>query len=327
MAIPAHLLNYLSAKQSNKAGTYRVKDINPGAVQGYISSEDFQALLPGKIGFGRRFEGKMNFGKSIIIILLIIIFSFIGCGGGASSGQDAGDGCLNAEPIKVLFLGNSYTSVNNLPSLVTQLACPLGYKIEYDSNTPGGYWFADHRYNATTISKINSDNWDFVVLQNQSQVPGFKPEHVTSASLPNAQALVDAVNANDPNTEIIYYQTWGRQNGDSQNCSYYPLVCTYEGHTEALEDGYEIYQASTGGLIAPVGSEWLTIVQDSVANRPFDSDILWSGDGSHPSLTGSYLAAAVILHQIIAAPVSSSDYTAGLDASTASYILSMADSP
>jgi hypothetical protein len=80
-------------------------------------------------------------------------------------------------------------------------------------------------------------------------------------------------------------------------------------------------------LIAPVGTEWLNIFQDSAANRPFDSDILWSGDGSHPSLTGSYLAAAVILRQVISTPVSSSDYTAGLDAATASYILSMVDSP
>jgi len=275
---------------------------------------------------------KMNFRKCSFIILVVAFFSLIACGGGDSSGQGVGVGpdCSNAAPIKVLFLGNSYTSVNNLPSLVTQLACPLGYKIAYDSYTPGGYWFADHRYDADTLSNINSDNWDFVVLQNQSQAPGFKPEHVTSGSLPNAQALVDMVHVNDAGSEIIYYQTWGRKDGDSQNClsNYYPLVCTYEGHTAALEEGYGIYQANTGGLIAPVGTEWLNIVQDSAVNRPFDSDNLWSAvDGSHPTLTGSYLAAAVILHEIIAAPVSSTDYTAGLDAATASYILSMVDSP
>ncbi len=304
-----------------------VKAINPRAVEGYIGSEDFQALLPGKIGFGRRFGGKMNFGKSIIIILFTTIFAFIGCGGSDPLGQGVGDGCLNAEPIKVLFLGNSYTSVNNLPSLVSQLACPLGYKIEYDSYTPGGYWFADHKDNTTTLAKINSDNRDFVVLQNQSQAPGWRPAEVTSRSLPNAVALVDLVHANDPSSEIIYYQTWGRQNGDQgNNCTIYPLVCTYEGHTAALEEGYGIYQASTGGLIAPVGTVWLNISQDSAVNRPFDSESLWSGDGSHPSIYGSYLAAAVILRQVISAPVSASDYTAGLDPAIAVYILSMVDS-
>jgi hypothetical protein len=295
----------------------------------------------------------MNLNKSFFVILLFTLFSFSGCGGGGSDsskvppvgnaepggGADISEvppaenaepvvvaGCADADPIKVLFLGNSYTSVNNLPSLVTQLACPLGYKIEYDANTPGGYWFRDHLANATTQAKINAQNWNFVVLQNQSQVPGWQPADVAVTSLPNAEALVGLVHAKDPDSEIIYYQTWGRQNGDTANCGYYPLVCTYEGHTSALQEGYGIYQASTGGLIAPVGSEWLDIVQDSGANRPFDSDILWSGDGSHPSLTGSYLAAAVILRQIISAPVSSSDYTAGLDSATASYILAVADS-
>ncbi len=107
--------------------------------------------------------------------------------------NDAAADCSEAQPIQVLFLGNSYTSSNSLPSLVSQFACGMGENIVYDSYTPGGYWFLNHKDDPVTLSKINSTNWDFVVLQNQSQVPGWKPSHVTANSLPNAQELVSLI--------------------------------------------------------------------------------------------------------------------------------------
>lgn len=101
--------------------------------------------------------------------------------------NDAAADCSEAQPIHVLFLGNSYTSSNSLPSLVSQFACGMGNNIVYDSYTPGGYWFLNHKDDPGTLSKINSTNWDFVVLQNQSQVPGWKPAHVTANSQQSAQ--------------------------------------------------------------------------------------------------------------------------------------------
>ena len=48
-------------------------------------------------------------------------------------------------PMKVLFIGNSYTYVNDLPSLVVGLADAAGgRKIETDQRLPGGYTFQQH---------------------------------------------------------------------------------------------------------------------------------------------------------------------------------------
>ena len=58
--------------------------------------------------------------------------------------------------IKVLFLGNSYTYVNNLPSSYTTLLLANGDTLVFDSNRPGGHTFNNHFNNATSISKINS---------------------------------------------------------------------------------------------------------------------------------------------------------------------------
>ena len=62
---------------------------------------------------------------------------------------------LPAQQVKhVLFLGNSYTAVNNLPDLVAQLAHAGGDSVSWDANTPGGYTLQLHSQDATTLSKI-----------------------------------------------------------------------------------------------------------------------------------------------------------------------------
>src|SRR5262245_3027863 len=84
-------------------------------------------------------------------------------------------GLLNAQPLKkkVLFLGNSYTTVNNLPQLIAGIATSTGDTLVFDSNAPGGYTLQGHFSNNLSIGKISAGNWDNVVLQEQSQRPSF----------------------------------------------------------------------------------------------------------------------------------------------------------
>lgn len=90
---------------------------------------------------------------------------------------------------KVLFIGNSYTASNNLPLLIDQMANSTGDDLIYDSNTPGGYTLKQHSSNATTLSKINQGNWDYVVLQDQSQYPSLSDNFVETNVYPYAEAL------------------------------------------------------------------------------------------------------------------------------------------
>src|SRR5690554_1148237 len=68
---------------------------------------------------------------------------------------------------KVLFIGNSYTAANNLPSMVNNMAQSTTDVLIFESNTPGGFRFINHASNTTTLNKINSNDWDYVVLQAQ----------------------------------------------------------------------------------------------------------------------------------------------------------------
>lgn len=192
-----------------------------------------------------------------------------------------------AQTKNVLFLGNSYTGVNNLPLLTYNLALSLGDTINYDSNTPGGYTYEGHSTNATSLAKIAQGNWDFVVLQEQSQKPSFPPSQVATEVYPYAQVLVDSIKSANACTEPIFYMTWGRKNGDAGNCAAYPPLCTYDGMQGRLRESYIEMAVDNDCSVSPVGAAW-KYVRDNYPTLE-----LYSADESHPSINGSYLAACV----------------------------------
>jgi hypothetical protein len=85
---------------------------------------------------------------------------------------------LYSQSKKVLFIGNSYTGVNNLPQLVYDVAISVGDTLIFDKHTPGGNRLMNHATNPTALAKINSNDWDHVVLQGQSQEPSFPDAQV-----------------------------------------------------------------------------------------------------------------------------------------------------
>ena len=194
---------------------------------------------------------------------------------------------LVAQQTKVLFIGNSYTYVNDLPQLLKDLALSYGDTIITDQSTPGGAQLIQHASNTTTLNKINAQDWDFVVLQEQSQKPSFSPSQVQNDVYPYAKALNDSIKANYSCTETVFYMTWGRKNGDASNCASYPPICTYNGMQQRLRESYMEMADSNKATTAPVGVAWKN-VRDS-----FPTIELYQPDESHPSLHGSYLAACV----------------------------------
>ncbi len=186
----------------------------------------------------------------------------------------------------VLFLGNSYTYYNGgLPEMFTQVAVSKGKTVEVESNAPGGYTFQNHSTNTTTLNLIASRNWDYVVLQEQSQLPSFPPAQVLSEVYPFAAILCDSIENNSVCTVPIFFMTWGRKNGDADNCPYYTPLCTYDGMQWRLRQSYVEMAEDNDGWVAPVGMAFKSVI---TSNPEIE---LYSGDESHPSYCGTYLAA------------------------------------
>ena len=186
---------------------------------------------------------------------------------------------------KALFLGNSYTFGNDLPQMVADIAASVGDELIFDSHTPGGYTLQQHWSDDISKQKINKGDWDFVVLQEQSQYPSFPLHQVESGVYPYATLLDDLINAKNPCAETVFYMTWGRKNGDAFNCSVWQPVCTYEGMDNLLNERYKVMAKTNNAILSPVGAVWRYVRE----NHPLIE--LYESDESHPSVLGTYLAA------------------------------------
>ena len=188
-----------------------------------------------------------------------------------------------AQPCKVLFIGNSYTSVNSLPELISSMFATSGEEFDYVMSAPGGCTFQQHC--SVSLPYIQQGGWDYVVLQEQSQLPSFPEDQFMQESYPYAAELCSLIRQYNPNAHILFYMTWGRKNGDAQNCSFYPPLCTYEGMDSLLNFRYLLMTEDNHVCVSPVGAVW-HFIRDQYPEME-----LYQSDGSHPSYFGSYVAA------------------------------------
>jgi hypothetical protein len=225
-----------------------------------------------------------------------------------------------AQTTQVLFIGNSYTSVNNLPELTRQLALSLGDTLVVSSSTPGGYTFQGHISNTATQNLIAQGGWDYVVLQEQSQLPSFPPGQVATECYPYASDLVNGIRAHSPCADAVFYMTWGRENGDAQNCASWPPVCTYEGMQERLRTSYLQMAQDNNAECAPAGMAWKRVRDE------YPAIDLYASDGSHPSVAGSYLVACTMYSIFLRTSTVGATFTSTLDPVTAATLQQVASS-
>lgn len=195
---------------------------------------------------------------------------------------------LSAQDQSILFIGNSYTYGNDLPTLFRNIAVANGKSVFIDSYTVGGASFLNHNNDQNTQRKIKSKQWDYVIVQGQSQEVSFPDQQVNSTSLPAAVKLADSIYKNNFCSELMLFMTWGRKNGDPQ----WGPISTYEGMQERLYNGYMRISDSAQASVAAVGKVWQSVRQE------MPSVNLYVADESHPSLAGSYLAAMTIYASI-----------------------------
>jgi hypothetical protein len=199
------------------------------------------------------------------------------------SGMDAADAApAAAKTLHVLFVGNSYTSVNDLPGWVHKLsvASPQGPAIEVDSVTPGGVTFQAHWESTGAVARIDAGGFTHVVLQAQSIEP------VGAPSTFELYGEKLAAEVKKSGATPVLYETWARQAGNAVYAEAWSGGAP-AAMQEGLRDAYSNLAKESGALLAPVGDAW----ENVLAEHPGIS--LFSGDGSHPSAAGTYLAACV----------------------------------
>ena len=223
---------------------------------------------------------------------------------------------VHAQQTSVLFIGNSYTTANDLPYMVRQIALSLGDTVSTGVQAPGGYTLMGHSDAPATLGALNSQQWDYVVLQEQSQLGALPTSEgftdVGAATL--AYAMQDSSECAYP----VFYMTWGRKNGDQSNCLWYPHMCTYDSMQQALRDNYIQLALDNEGYVSPVGWAWKH-VRDTHPNIE-----MYQPDESHPSVAGTYLAACVFYCTLFKQSCVGTSFTSSLQPDSAAILQAIA---
>ena len=190
----------------------------------------------------------------------------------------------------ILFIGNSYTFVNDLPNAhFAPLARERGVEFDVTSVTLGGWRllrFADpgDKGGRQLREAIAGRHFDYVVLQDHSCGPiAMYPEFLAGAAA--LRTLLEG-----QADEFVLYATWGRKSG-SPDLEIFGCGC--EGMTEKLAEAYERAGRLLGMKVAHVGRAFL----DYAAEHPDDD--LYMEDRSHPSVIGTEVAAKVLLDAVL----------------------------
>ena len=170
---------------------------------------------------------------------------------------------------RILFIGNSYTSRNQLPRLVADLAgaAEPPQPVDFEMIVAGGASLKRHWNAGRVQAALKSKHWDYVVLQEQSTLPLKNPQRYHD----NVRLFAPLVT--EHGARVVLYLTWSRQ----------ATPQTQEAITRAVYDIADEMSA----LVVPVGPAWHRALHDVAGLHLYESD------GSHPTLEGSYLAACM----------------------------------
>jgi hypothetical protein len=217
------------------------------------------------------FEHVMHIRKFIVnsIVAFCLVLAF-------SHSMFAADA---SKPLRVLFIGNSYTYFNNLPRMVEQLAAASknGPRIETRMVVIPGGTLKEQWQTEDALKAIQQGGWDYVVLQEQGtfgaswRVDGLL--HVNTMYFFEYARLFDAA-IKKAGAKTVLFQTWPRRDAPEQD-------------RQALDSAQMEIAGELHAVVAPVALAW------QIARKEAPEVSLYWVDGSHPSPGGTYLAACV----------------------------------
>jgi hypothetical protein len=198
----------------------------------------------------------------------IVLFGLCGSLLGCNSSPTAPD----PDDLAVLFIGNSLTYTNELPELLEKLLEDAGVGgVHIDEVTFPNFGLPDHWARGDAREAIALGGWDVVVLQQGPSATEGRP-YLLEYSVRFAEEI-EAVGARP-----ALYSVW-------------PSVSRYSDF-DGVTDSYRTAAELTGGLLFPAGEAWRAVARLDPSIR------LYSNDGFHPEVAGTYVAALVMFQQL-----------------------------
>ncbi len=176
---------------------------------------------------------------------------------------------LNSKPLRVLFIGNSFTDAYKMPLQIQQLASAAkeNRPMEAVMVTRPAFTLKKHLDEGEAMKRIREKGWDYVVLQANSSEP-FHGTGTMENHLKTFDTEIRRVGA-----KTVLYMTWADKNAP--------------GKQSTITHAYRSCANGMHSFLAPIGDAW---EKEWKSDHGID---LYSSDKHHPNAAGSYLSACV----------------------------------
>lgn len=162
----------------------------------------------------------------------------------------------------------------------------------------GGWRLMDHAAARRTEDALLEMKWDYVVLQEQSQIPSVEQLRM-ELMYPAARTLARRIR--EEGAEPVLFMTWGHRDGWPERG-----LKDYASMQAEIRRGYRSIASELEAPVAAVGEAWAAVREQHPTIN------LWEPDGSHPSPAGTYLAACAFYATLFGESPEGLTYRAGL---------------
>jgi len=203
-------------------------------------------------------------------LILALGLALCGCGGGggASASSAPPPPAPTAADVTLLFMGNSHTSVNDIPGMVAAMVSAARPGKAVQSEEAPGWMFLDERAaDAASLERLQARRWSFVVLQAQK----YSSSGLFEYSIDGAVALAHL--ARTVGAIPILFPEWPRRDIPE---------------TQRIYDLHVSIARREPACVAPIGQAW----DLALARHP--GLVLHAPDGNHSAPAGAFLAALMI---------------------------------
>jgi hypothetical protein len=196
------------------------------------------------------------------------------------------------DSIRILFVGNSYTHMNNMPKIFEKIALTAGQRVIVEKSAKSGASFKEHASRADLFAAIKSKKWDYVILQGFSRELSYSIETIDTATVPYVRQIRDSILANNSCAQILFYMTWGYESGYQE----LEETNTFDKMADSIARGYQYLGRIFDCPVVPVGMIWKQVKSNTTID-------LYAEDRAHPSKNGSFLIASTFYNAIFDTPL------------------------